>query len=152
MDDQKFPFPIDDFLASIVEAMKVRGDARAIATLIEGQCCFQLWDQDFGIDSWRMFVALPVPLYYAMTEDERESTQESIKEVGSSFFGSLPSDHLGSVVLAPKMEQANDGWREEAMRFIKGEGVTNQGRVRSDNVASKQHLGLLFRSKETLIN
>jgi very-short-patch-repair endonuclease len=30
---------------------------------------------------------------------------------------------------------------------VKGEGVTNQGRVRSDNIASKQHQGLLFRSQ-----
>lgn len=147
MTEDKFPFAVDDFLASVVEAMKVRGDARAIAILVEGQCHFHLWDQDFGVDSWRLFVALPVPLFYAMTDDEREATQESIKEVASSFFTSTLGDHLGSVVLTPKIEQANAGWREEALRFVKGEGVTNQGRVRSDNIASKQHLGLLFRSK-----
>ncbi|SDO46321.1 hypothetical protein SAMN04489798_3014 [Pseudomonas arsenicoxydans] len=33
------------------------------------------------------------------------------------------------------------------MRYVKGEGVTNQGRVRSDNIASREHQGLLFRSK-----
>lgn len=147
MNEAQFPFSHDDFLAAVVEALKVRGDARAIATLVEGQCRFHLWDQDFGVDLWRMFVALPVPLFYAMTDDEREATQESIKEVASSFFHATPSDSLGAVVLAPKIEQANEGWREEALRFVKGEGVTNQGRVRSDNIASKQHLGLLFRSK-----
>ena len=47
----------------------------------------------------------------------------------------------------PQVSQAIDGWREEAIRFVRGEGVTNQGRVRSDNIASKQHQGLLFRSK-----
>jgi hypothetical protein len=147
MDEVNFPFVVEDFLASVVEAMKVRGDARAIATLVEGQCHFQLWDQDFGIDSWRLSVALPVPLFYAMTDDERDATQEAIKEVALSFFNSTPDNHLGSVVLTPKIEQANMGWRENALRFVKGEGVTNQGRVRSDNIASKQHLGLLFRSK-----
>ena len=147
MNEFEFPFPNDDFLASIVEAMKVRGDARAIATLVEGECRIHLWDQDFGIDSWRISIELPVPLFYAMTDDEREATQDSIKEVASSFFHSTPNDALGSVVLAPKIEPANDGWREDALRFVKGEGVTNQGRVRSDNIASKQHLGLLFRSK-----
>jgi very-short-patch-repair endonuclease len=147
MNEDKFPFAVDDFLASVVEALKVRGDARAITTLVEGQCRFHLWEQDFGVDYWRMFVALPVQLFYAMTDDDREVTQESIREVASSFFNSTPLDHLGSVVLAPKIEQANDGWRDEALRFVKGEGVTNQGRVRSDNIASKQHLGLLFRSK-----
>jgi hypothetical protein len=33
------------------------------------------------------------------------------------------------------------------MRYVKGEGVTNQGRVRSDNIASRQYQGLLFRSQ-----
>ncbi|WP_082548399.1 hypothetical protein [Massilia sp. Root335] len=147
MDEVKFPFPEDDFLASVVEALKMRGDARAIASLIEGQCNFLLWSEDFGISTWRMFVALPVPLFYAMTEEDREATEESIKEVASSFFSSTPGDHFGLVNLAPRIEQANIGWREEALRFVRGEGVTNQGRVRSDNIASKQHLGLLFRSK-----
>jgi hypothetical protein len=147
MNDDHFPFAAEDFLASLVEAMKVRGDARAITMLLEGQCHFQLWDQDFGIDSWRLSIGVPVPLFYAMTDDERDATQESIKEVAASFFNSTPRHHLGSVILSPEIGQANAGWREEALRFVKGEGVTNQGRVRSDNIAAKQHLGLLFRSK-----
>jgi hypothetical protein len=52
------PFPQEDFLASLVEALKVRGDARAIAALIEGDCRFQVWDSDFGVDYWRLFIRL----------------------------------------------------------------------------------------------
>jgi hypothetical protein len=63
------------------------------------------------------------------------------------FFTTKPQDALESVVMTPQVTEAVDGWREDAMRFVKGEGVTNQGRVRSDNIASKQHQGLLFRSK-----
>jgi hypothetical protein len=33
------------------------------------------------------------------------------------------------------------------VRFVKGEGVTNQRRVRSDNIASQHYRGLLSRSK-----
>ena len=106
-----------------------------------------LWDSDFGIDSWRLFVALPVHLYYAISEDDRKATEMSIAEVVGPFFSTTPQDALESVVMTPHVTEAADGWREEAMRFVKGEGVTNQGRVRSDNIASKQHQGLLFRSK-----
>ena len=141
------PFVLEDFLASVTEGLKVRGDARAIAALVEGDCRVVMWDTDFGIDSWRMFVALPVPLFYAMSEEERKATESSIDEVASPFFVATPADALESVVITPKVVEAKDGWREEAVRFIKGEGVTNQGRVRSDNIASKQHRGLLFRSK-----
>jgi hypothetical protein len=142
-----FPFPPDEFLASVVEALKSTGDARAIATLVEGQCEHVIWDSDFGINSWRWFISLPVRLFYAMTEEERESTQSAIDSAASPFFAATPNDSLSSVVITPKIERADADWRDEAIRFVKGEGVTNQGRVRSDNIASKQHRGLLFRSK-----
>lgn len=141
------PFPLEDFLASIVEALKVRGDARAIVTLVEGDCQFAPWDSDFGIDRWRLFIALPVHIFYAMSDEERKATEIAIDEIASPFFSVTPQDALESVVITPLVTQAVSGWRDEAVRFIKGEGVTNQGRVRSDNIASKQHQGLLFRSK-----
>lgn len=141
------PFKEEDLIASAVEALKVRGDARAIAVLVTGKCTMQVWNSDYGIDGWRLFISLPVHLFYAISEDERRSTEESIEEVMRPFFSSTPSDSLDSVILSPLVVEAQDGWREEALRFVKGEGVTNQGRVRSDNIASKQHQGLLFRSK-----
>lgn len=145
------PFMIDDLLSSIVDALKVKGDARAIAALIESDCELQRWDSDFGIDSWRLFVSLPVHIFYALSDEERKTTEEAIYEVGGHFFASTPADALGGVVLAPKVIAASDGWRNEALRYLKGEGVTNQGRVRSDNIASQQHRGLLFRSKAEIV-
>lgn len=141
------PFPIEDFLASVVEALKIRGDSRAIAAIVEGECRFQHWDTDFNIDSWRLFIGLPVHIFYALSEEERKATEETISDVGGPFFVTTPQDALSGVIITPRVTPASDGWREDAVRFIKGEGVTNQGRVRSDNIASKQHRGLLFRSK-----
>ncbi len=141
------PFPVENLIASAVEALKVRGDARAIAVLVSGQCQMTLWDADYGVDSWRLFVALPVHLFYAISEEDLKATESSIADVVGPFFSTTPEDCLESVALTPLVTEASDGWREEAMRFVKGEGVTNQGRVRSDNIASKQHQGLLFRSK-----
>lgn len=149
MDNQ--PFPLEDFLASVVEGLKVRGDARAIATIVESECRFDLWDSDFGIDSWKLFIALPVHIFYALSEDERKLTEEAILDVGSPFFVATPHDALRGVVITPKVSLASDGWRDEAIRYVKGEGVTNQGRVRSDNIAAKQHRGLLFRSKAEIM-
>ena len=117
------PFPLEDFLASAVEALKVQGDARAIAVLIAGKCQLVQWNSDFGIDFWRLFVALPVPLFYAMNDDERKLTQEAISAVVGPFFETTPSDGLDSVVISPQVAEARDGWRDDAVRFIKGEGV-----------------------------
>lgn len=147
MEGTSLPFSPEDLIASAVEALKVRGDARGIAVLAAGQCDLALWDSDFGIDSWRLFVALPVQLYFAISDDDRKATETSIEEAVGPFFNATPQSSLASVIIAPQVSQAADGWRDEAIRFVKGEGVTNQGRVRSDNIASKQHQGLLFRSK-----
>ena len=141
------PFPTENLIASAVDALKVLGDSRAIAVLVAGDCRLSLWNSDFGIDCWRLFVSLPVPLYYAITDEDRNITEESIASVVAPFFASTPGDALDSIAITPLITEATEGWRDEAMRFVKGEGVTNQGRVRSDNIASKQYQGLLFRSK-----
>ena len=141
------PFTVEDLLASAVEALKVRGDARAIAVLIASKCDLIHWKEDFRIDYWRLFVSLPASLFYAMTEEERKLTEEAVATVVAPFFESSPDDTLDSIVITPLVGEAKNGWREDAVRFLKGEGVTNQGRVRSDNIASRQHQGLLFRSK-----
>jgi hypothetical protein len=148
------PFRLEDLIASAVEGLKVQGDARAIAVLISAKCQITLWGTDFGVDSWRLLISLPASLFYAMTEDERSLAQDSIFNVTAPFFQSTPSDSLQNVLIAPLVIEAHEGWREEALRFVKGEGVTNQGRVRSDNIASKQYQGLLFRSgaEVTLFN
>jgi len=146
-----FPFEVENFVASIVEALKTKGDARAIATLLEGDCDVQKWNSDWGIDYWRIFVGLPVRLFYAMSEDDRKATESAIEEAASPFFHATPSDAINGVTISPTVVQADDGWRDDAVRFIKGEGVTNQGRVRSDNIASQEHLGLLFRSKAEIV-
>lgn len=145
------PFAIDDLLSSLVEALKIKGDARAIAALVESECELRIWDSDFGVDSWQIFVSMPVHIFYALSDEERKATELSITDVGGHFFGSTPSHALSGTVLAPNVTAASSTWRDEAIRFIKGEGVTNQGRVRSDNIASQQHRGLLFRSRSEIV-
>lgn len=145
------PFPLEDYLASLVEALKMRGDARAIATVIEGNCQFVYYDTDFGVDYWNLVIGIPVHIFHALSDDEQSLTAKVIEEVGGSFFASLPKDSLNRVVLTPKVVPATESWRTEALRFVKGEGLTNQGRVRSDNIASQQHQGLLFRSKAEIM-
>lgn len=130
--------------------MKVQGDARSIAVLIAGKGELVRWDSDFGAEYWRLSISLPVPLFYAMSEEEKDATQESIDRVLRPFFATT-LDGLNGVVIAPLVAEPREGWREDAVRFIKGEGVTNQGRVRSDNIVSQQHQGLLFRSKAEIV-
>ena len=51
---------------------------------------------------------------------------------------------LFHITVNPK---ADEGWRQDAQAFLTKKGLTNQGRVRSDNIAPLEHEGLLFRSR-----
>ena len=64
--DQRFS--TEDLVASAVEALKVQGDARAITVLAAGESYLALWDSDYDIDRWRLFISLPVHLFYALSE------------------------------------------------------------------------------------
>ena len=141
------PFGPEDFLSSIIDVLKIQGDTRTIAILLESDCNFDWKHSDFGIDFWQLSICLPSYIFFALNEEERNEVQETLLAVARPFYGVAPDNELQSVLLFPKVVTADEGWREEALRFIKGEGVTNQGRVRSDNIATKQHKGLLFRSK-----
>ncbi|HMV46595.1 MAG TPA: hypothetical protein PLD20_31995 [Blastocatellia bacterium] len=145
------PFPIEDFLASLAASLKIRGDARALTIIVEGDSRFEPTESDWGIDFWLLFISVPIHIFHALTDEERTQTEQAIYDAGKHFFISTPVDDLRRVIICPQVGSANEGWRDEVLRFIKGEGVTNQGRVRSDNIASKEHLGLLFRSKAEIV-
>lgn len=141
------PFNVEDLAAGAVEAFKMLGNARAIAVFVSGECSLELVDTNFGVNYWQLVISLPIPLYYAMTEAERETTSMEICYVVKPFYATLTDEALSGVTIAPRVGEASENWRDEALRYVKGEGVTNQGRVRSDNIASQEHQGLLFRSK-----
>ena len=52
----------------------------------------------------------------------------------------------GGVRHRPGHDRAREDWRNDQIAWLRGEGINNQGRVRSDNVASRQEDGLLFLS------
>ncbi len=125
----------------------MQGDSRSIAILIAGECEFQQTGADWGIDYWSLRVGLPIYIFHALTEDEISEVEARLLSVGRSLFSSSESDGLSVVKVFPQVQPAPNDWRDQAIAFVRGEGVTNQGRVRSDNIASKQHRGLLFRSQ-----
>jgi hypothetical protein len=91
------PFPIEDFLASLTDALKIHGDARSIAILIEAECRFELTGSDWGIDYWSLRVGLPIQIFHALTEAEISEVEESLLLVARSFFSSLEADSLSLV-------------------------------------------------------
>jgi len=144
-----FPMPIEDLLASMFEVLKQKGAAREIAILTQADVLGQQTDYDNldgGIYIYGLQLALDLTLYGRLEAAERASAEKIIAEVARPFFHHRPQVAFDSVRIVPK-PVANERWREDAAEFLTGKGINNQGRVRSDNIASLQHEGLLFRSR-----
>jgi hypothetical protein len=50
-----------------------------------------------------------------------------------------------------ELTEVDPEWRDKARAWATGQGVTNQGRVRSSNIANKTCDGLLFRSQPEIL-
>lgn len=101
---------------------------------------------DGGTTGYTVTLSVPVH-FYAQIQDACEALEEAIKGRARDFFKKSPRDYLEAVRIVPALEQADEGWRDKARAWASGRGLTNQGRVRSDNIAARAYDGLLFRSE-----
>jgi hypothetical protein len=108
-----------------------------------------------GYDNWNdglffLTLYLEVPLQsYAQLFRVREDIQGRLLNVLKPMIDAYQHFRAVGVCIVP-VDEAPSNWREHAKVWLRGEGVTNQGRVRSDNIAARQYDGLLFRSQEEI--
>jgi hypothetical protein len=144
-----FPIPLDALLASMFELLRQQGAAREIAILAMSEARGYQSDYDNwngGTYEWSMTLAVDLGLFSRLSEEERREASEQLRDVAREFFAEFPNDSFGRVHVAPRASR-NERWRDDAAEFIAGGGISNQGRVRSDNIASRACDGLLFRSE-----
>ncbi|WP_019865703.1 hypothetical protein [Methylovulum miyakonense] len=72
--------------------------------------------------------------------------EQSICDKAQVFLDQFPNDQLTQVKIIPAVIE-DPQWREKAAAWLTGAKLTNQGRVRSNNVAPLSVDGLLFRSQ-----
>jgi hypothetical protein len=125
------------------------GAAREVAVLAEAQATIE----QTGYDSWdggQNFYAVrlevPVWLYCQFDDSQRQELEKAILDKIQPLLRGSPGEHVVNVILTPQM-YADDRWQEKAKAWVAGKGVTNQGRVRSNNIAARRFDGLLFRSQ-----
>ena len=146
----KLPYTADAFAATLASIAAGQGDAAAVAILAYSRPELQFVDTysnygDHYVDfTLRLFIDTGV---YGRLANEREALCERLsalaKEVSAAHD---PFWTVSRVVVAPNISDA-EGWRVDAKKFLRGDGLNNQGRVRSDNIAARVHDGLLFRSQ-----
>ena len=101
---------------------------------------------DGGFDIWRFLLEVPVEVYFDLDDRERLET-----EINAALATAM---EVFTDTIEVKITTLLDGdpdWRSKVNRHLSGAGVTNQGRVRSDAVATKQYDGLLFRSRPEVL-
>jgi hypothetical protein len=143
----KNPEPL---LATLARLFASEGAAREVAILANStasikQTSYDNWDG--GIYGYTLYLQVPY-WFFNQISSEIETSQSKICEKATFLIKPYTddSDYLEKVVIIPALAD-DENWRDKAKVWLAGEGVSNQGRVRSDNIASRTLDGLLFRSQ-----
>jgi hypothetical protein len=101
-----------------------------------------------GTTYYTLTLHLPLKLF-TQVEHQKEGIESRLSERLKVFGNSGDRDVLSSVRIRPALVD-DPQWREKSQAWLSGATVSNQGRVRSDNVAPLASDGLLFRSQQEI--
>lgn len=150
MNMNDFPLSVDDFLLTTTRLLALAGsraEVNLIASSPKPEVSLQDYDNwDGGQYGWGFSFSIPMQTYSALNEESRESMQTSIRSAMNEVLRNLNHHEISAVRIVMELAKAEANWRERAARWAKGEGLSNQGRVRSTNIAPFERDGLLFRS------
>lgn len=146
--ENPFPFDAEAIVGTMAKIAAMQGDAQSVAVLAVSSPYFKINDHDNwngGIDYLTLFLEVSTEVY-ACFFNLLENIQKNLLTILRPMIEPHQGYHatVVSIILA---NEVPDNWRDRAIAWINGEGVNNQGRVRSDNIASRQCDGLLFRSQ-----
>ena len=146
--ESKLISELDQFLAALARLFAHQGGSAEVAVLTLGTPTCEQTDHDNwdgGTDIYTVTLEVPQSLYNQVA-GQRETLEKSLQDQSSQLLRRYPGTWLGGFVILPEMRDDPE-WRHKARRWLSGEAVSNQGRVRSDAVAPYQADGLLFRSQ-----
>ena len=100
---------------------------------------------DDGHTFYALYLHVPLNLFNQLQEG-LGLLQQAICDKVQILLERFAGHHLTQVKIAPAVIE-DPQWREKAASWLAGDKVSNQGRVRSNNVAPLSVDGLLFRSQ-----
>jgi hypothetical protein len=147
----ELPFNAEAIAGTLAHVAASQGDAAAVAALAVSVPWFEItgydnWDG--GKDLLTLYLEVPIQTFGQLFH-ARENIEKSILDVLKTIIDVHPGFWATAVSIIPA-DKVQSNWREQALAWLRGDGVTNQGRVRSDNIAARQHDGLLFRSEQEI--
>lgn len=139
---------LDPLLATIARLLAKDGAAAEVSILANCQAnlkqtSYDNWDG--GTYGFTITISLSSNLFYQVWS-QREVYEKNILSASQEVARPAENQFIENVSIVVAVS-GDDDWRERAKDWIAGKGITNQGRVRSDNVAGRTCDGLLFRSQ-----
>lgn len=146
-----FAKSVDEFCSKIVQLLMARGLTRAVGVLTFSRPTLEMPPDSGGFPdegwAWRLRLGLTVKIFTRLDEPSRTEVEKLIADAGREVVrGSNTLDWLCDAEIYLDSEPIDD-WKTQALAWLRGEGINNQGRVYSANLPVRQVEGLFFRSK-----
>ena len=139
---------IDLLIQNIARMYATEGNAKFVSILAKAKVKAEVTDHDNwdgGTDVYTIYIDIPHQVF-AEIKDDLKQIADQLNEKLSVFMHHYDRTWIGPIRIAPFMIRIDD-WQQKALNWLSGAGITNQGRVRSDNIANREKDGLLFRSQ-----
>lgn len=140
---------LEALVATTATQFTLEGSAREVAILANAEYNLQLEGKEWDVDYYDLYFQVPSWLY-SQIADDIDKYEGRILNKAREVLKPYPNDGLARVIISPILSAGED-WRKKANNWLEGKGVNNQGRVRSDNIASREVDGLLFRSQNEVL-
>lgn len=143
-----FIVALEPTLGTLARLFASEGAAQEVAVLTHStpeiiESHYDNWNG--GTTYYNLILHTPLNLY-PQIEAHKEKLEAAIIKKFEVIANNTPNDLLGGVIISPAIVE-DPQWREKAAAWLSGSKITNQGRVRSDNVAPLSVDGLIFRSQ-----
>lgn len=138
---------LEPVLGSAAKILITRKNVFAASILANAEATLRFWHHDNwdgGQDFWRLFLGIPAEVYLNLTN--KEELERTINEAIAIPLHAVSSSDFIECEITTSLDEDPD-WRLRVRQHVSGADVTNQGRVRSDNIAHIEHDGLRFRSR-----
>lgn len=138
----------ESILGTLARLFASEGDAKAVAVLTYSAPEIADTDHDNwngGTTLYTLFLHVPLNLYPQLL-DGIGNLEQAILDKVQILLERFTQDRLTQVRIMPAVVE-DPQWRDKAAAWLAGDKLSNQGRVRSDNVAALTADGLLFRSQ-----
>ena len=151
MDRDHFPIDVDDFGLATARLLALSGMREEVKLLVAQDrlqpFCVDYDNWNGGQWTWQFDLALPLLAYQSLAQADRETMSERITSAMREVINAHDSHSMAPVRIVMAIPKAHPTWRVDAKAWAEGKGISNQGRVRSTNIAPFEEDGLLFRSK-----